>query len=54
MTYDLLKGLRGVVLGFGVATLIIGRLNERSFRYMAATVIVAGGLVLLGRKLARL
>ena len=44
----------GVVLGFGVATLIVGRLNERLFRYTAATVIVVGGSVLLGRELARL
>ena len=43
-----------VVLGFGVATLIVGRMNERGFRYVAATVIVAGGSVLLGRELARL
>ena len=43
-----------LVLGFGVATLIVGRINERGFRYIAATVIVVGGLVLLGREIARL
>ncbi len=42
----------GLMLGFGVATVIVGRMDERRFRYMAATVIVVGGSVLLVRELA--
>ena len=40
----------GVLLGFGMASLIVGRMDERIFRYVVATVIVAGGSVLLGRE----
>lgn len=43
-----------LLLGFGVATLLVRRMNDRVFRYVAIGVIVTGSLVLLGRELARL
>ena len=44
----------GVLLGFGAASIIVQRVNERIFRYLVAAVIVAGGSVLLGREFASL
>lgn len=46
--------LPAVILGFGVASVIARRINDRVFRYAAVGVIVAGGCVLLGKELARL
>lgn len=46
--------LPGVLLGFGGASLVVRRMNERIFRYVVGTVIVAGGFVLLARELAGL
>lgn len=43
-----------VLLGFGLATLLVRRMDTRVFRYVAVTVIVVGGTVLLGRELFRL
>ena len=44
----------GVLVGFGVSSLVVGRMDERIFRYVVAAVIVAGGSVLLGREFAGL
>ena len=43
-----------VLLGFGLATLLVRRMDTRVFRYVAVTVIIVGGTVLLGRELFRL
>ncbi len=43
-----------LLLGFGLATLLVRRMDTRVFRYVAATVIIVGGTVLLGRELFRL
>ncbi|PKB66509.1 MAG: hypothetical protein BZY81_07155 [SAR202 cluster bacterium Io17-Chloro-G4] len=43
-----------VLLGFGLATLLVRRMDTQVFRYVAATVIIVGGTVLLGRELFRL
>ena len=40
-----------VLLGFGLATLLVRRMDTRVFRYVAATVIIVGGTVLLGREI---
>ena len=44
----------GLLAGFGLANLIVGRINERVFRYAAIAVIIAGSLMLLGREVTRL
>ena len=44
----------GLLVGFAVAVLVVGRLDERAFRYVAVAVILAGGSVLLGREVAGL
>ena len=44
----------GLFVGFAMATLVVGQINERAFRYVAVAVILAGGSVLLGREVARL
>ena len=41
----------GVVLGVGIASLLVGRLNERAFRYVVIVLVVAGGGMLLAREL---
>ena len=41
----------GAVLGFGLAGLLVGRLNERAFRYVVIVLVVLGGCMLLGREL---
>ena len=43
-----------LLLGFGLATLLVRRMDARFFRYAAVTVIIVGGTVLLGREIARL
>ena len=40
----------GLLVGFGLASLIVNRINESVFRYLAIAVIITGGLVLLGRE----
>ncbi len=42
----------GLLAGFGLATLIVKRINERAFRYAAIGVIVTGSTVLLVREIA--
>ena len=43
-----------LLIGFGLATLAVRRMNAQVFRYVAITVIVIGGTVLLGREVFRL
>jgi uncharacterized membrane protein YfcA len=40
--------------GFGLATLIAGRINARVFRYVASALVMVGGGVLVGREIAGL
>lgn len=44
----------GMLAGFGLASVIVSRINERMFRYAALAVIFSGSVVLLGRELMRL
>ena len=44
----------GLLAGFGLATLIVKRINERVFRYAAIGVIITGSTVLLVREIAPL
>ena len=44
----------GLLLGIGLANLIVNRINEGVFRYAAIAVIIAGSLMLLGREATRL
>ena len=44
----------GLVLGFGLATLLVRQMNEKLFRYAATGVIIVSSLVILGREVARL
>ena len=41
----------GLLLGVGIASLLVGKLNERAFRYVVIVLVVAGGGMLLGREL---
>jgi len=43
-----------LLAGFGLATLIVKRINERVFRYAAIAVIITGGVVLLMREVTPL
>ena len=43
--------LPGMVAGFGLATLIVKRINEGVFRYVAIAVIITGSMVLLVREI---
>ena len=43
-----------LLLGFGLATLVVRRIDPRVFGYVATTVIIVGGGVLLGREIAGL
>jgi uncharacterized membrane protein YfcA len=43
-----------LLAGFGLATLIVKRINERAFRYVAIAVIITGGAVLLLREMTLL
>ena len=42
----------GLFIGFGLATVLVNRINERIFRYAVVAVIVVAGGVLLGREFA--
>ena len=42
--------LPGLLVGFGIATLLVGRLNERAFRYVVIALVVLGGGMLLARE----
>ena len=44
----------GLVLGFGLATLLVRQMDEKLFRYAATGVIIVSSLVILGREVARL
>ncbi len=46
--------LPGLLAGFGLAAILAPRLEARVFRYVVLAVIMAGGMVLLGRELVRL
>ena len=46
--------LPGLLVGFGLGSILAGRLDQRAFRWIAVAVITVGGLVLFGRELARL
>ena len=41
----------GVLAGFGLAGLLVGRLNEKAFRYVVIAMVVLGGSMLLVREL---
>ena len=41
----------GVLVGFGLAALLVGRLNEKAFRYVVVVLVIFGGTVLLAREL---
>ena len=41
----------GLLLGVWIATLLVGRLNQRMFRYVVIVLVVAGGGMLLAREL---
>ncbi len=41
----------GVLVGFGLAGLVVGRLNERMFRYVVVVVVISGGTLLIVREL---
>lgn len=41
----------GVLIGFGLAGLLVGRLNEKAFRYVVVVLVIFGGSVLLAREL---
>ena len=43
--------LPGLLVGFGIATLLVGRLNERAFRLVVIVLVLLGGGMLLGREL---
>ena len=45
--------LPGLLVGFGLATILAGRMNPQVFRYAATAVIILAGLVLLGREALR-
>lgn len=40
----------GALAGFGAAGLVVGRLNERGFRYVIVGLVVVGGGMLVGRE----
>ena len=43
-----------VLLGFALATVLVGRMNERVFRHAVVGVIIATSLMVLGREVVRL
>ena len=43
--------LPGLLLGFGIASLLVGRLNEGTFRKVVIVLVVLAGGVLLGREI---
>ena len=46
--------LPAVLAGFALASVLVGRMNAPFFRYAVIGVIIAGGVILLGREIARL
>jgi uncharacterized membrane protein YfcA len=46
--------LPGLALGFGLATLVVHRMSEEAFRYVATGVIITGSVLTLSREVARL
>ncbi len=46
--------LPAVLAGFALASVLVGRMDAPIFRYSTIGVIIAGGLTLLGREIARL
>ena len=42
----------GLVAGFAIASMVVNRLNERAFRYVAVGITLMGGAVLLTRELS--
>ena len=42
--------LPALLVGFGIANLLVGRLNEQAFRYVVILLVVLSGSVLLGRE----
>ncbi len=42
--------LPGLLIGFGIANLLVGRLNERVFRIAVLTLVILGGGMVLGRE----
>lgn len=42
--------LPGALAGFGAAGLVVGRLNERAFRYVIVGLVLVGGGMLVGRE----
>jgi uncharacterized membrane protein YfcA len=46
--------LPGLAVGMGLATLLLHRMNERAFRYVAIAVIITASLVTLGREVVRM
>ncbi len=45
--------LPAVLVGFALASVLVGRMNAPFFRYAAIGVIITGGVILLGREIAR-
>ena len=43
--------LPGLLVGFGVASLLVSRLNRQAFRYVVILLVVMGGGMLIGREL---
>ena len=43
--------LPGLLVGFGIANLLVGRLNERAFRLVVIVLVLMGGGMVLGREL---
>ena len=41
----------GILVGFGLASLLVGRLNEKMFRYVVVVVVIFGGTLLIVREL---
>ena len=43
--------LPGLLVGFGIASLLVGRLNQQAFRYVVIVLVVLGGGMLLAREI---
>lgn len=41
----------GILIGFGLAALLVGRLNRKAFRYVVVVVVISGGTLLIVREL---
>ena len=44
----------GLIAGFVIANMVVGRLDERAFRYVAVGITLMGGSILLTRELSGL